>query len=70
MTAAPGDKGGTLALAIELDREVDAAAIEAVVQALCAAGIGVREVTPRADSLEQVFAELTVGPAAEEGESS
>ncbi len=47
-------------LTIELDRAIDAGdAIEAVVGALVAAGVGVREVVPRADSLEQVFSELT-----------
>jgi ABC-2 type transport system ATP-binding protein len=35
------------------------AVVEALVAALCAAGIGVREVVPRGASLEQVFAELT-----------
>ncbi|MEJ7730279.1 MAG: hypothetical protein WKG00_13805 [Polyangiaceae bacterium] len=37
---------------------------EAVTAALVAAGIGVREVSPRFASLEQVFSELTE-PAAE-----
>jgi ABC-2 type transport system ATP-binding protein len=65
VTAEPGDRPGTLALSIELDREADAgAAVEEVVAALCAAGIGVREVGSRADSLEKVFAELTVGAGA------
>jgi len=60
VTAEAGD-GATLTLAIELDRTADAGpAIEAVVAALVSAGVGVREVVPRADSLEQVFSELTV----------
>ena len=59
-STASGAEGGTLELAIELDPAADAGrAIEEVVSALVAAGIGVREVTPRADSLEQVFSELT-----------
>jgi ABC-2 type transport system ATP-binding protein len=45
------------------EREIDAgAATEAIVAALVAAGIGVREVTPRGASLEQVFASLTLEP--------
>jgi ABC-2 type transport system ATP-binding protein len=53
----------TTTLAIDLDRSADAGrVIEAVVAALVAAGAGVREVVPRADSLEQVFSELTTEP--------
>jgi ABC-2 type transport system ATP-binding protein len=64
-TSAPGDGPGTIALRVELDRGVDAAAtVEEVVAALCAAGIGVRQVVPVGDSLEQVFAELTGGAVA------
>ncbi len=55
-----GAAAGTEALAIQLDGGADTGrAIEEVVSALVAAGVGVREVAPRADSLEQVFAELT-----------
>jgi ABC-2 type transport system ATP-binding protein len=57
--AAPGE-GGTLKIDLDLDPGADAGrSIEELVAALCAAGLGVREVTPRADSLEQVFSALT-----------
>jgi ABC-2 type transport system ATP-binding protein len=63
--AAPGG----VALAIELKKDADAGrATEEIVAALVAAGAGVREVTPKLASLEQVFSELTGGegePAAE-----
>ncbi len=60
VTAEAGE-GELATLAIELERTADAGrAIEAVVSALVAAGVGVREVVPRADSLEQVFSELTI----------
>jgi ABC-2 type transport system ATP-binding protein len=63
VTAEAGE-GATATLAIELDRAADSGrVIEAVVAALVAAGAGVREVVPRADSLEQVFSELTGGAA-------
>jgi ABC-2 type transport system ATP-binding protein len=55
-------EGGTLKIDLDLDPSADAGqATEEVVAALCAAGLGIRAVTPRADSLEQVFSELT-GP--------
>ena len=55
-----GAGAGAEAIVIELDGGADAGrAVEEVVGALVAAGVGVREVAPRADSLEQVFAELT-----------
>ncbi len=60
VTREGGGPAGTEALAIDLDADADAGrVIEEVVSALVAAGVGVREVAPRADSLEQVFAELT-----------
>jgi ABC-2 type transport system ATP-binding protein len=59
--AEPGDRPGTVSLAIEIDREADAAAtVEEVVAALCTAGLGVSEVGAVGDSLEQVFADLTM----------
>ncbi|WP_394836905.1 ABC transporter ATP-binding protein [Pendulispora rubella] len=47
------------------DAEIDGT-IEAAVSALVAAGLGVREVHPVGSSLEDVFTELTRGPAPEE----
>jgi ABC-2 type transport system ATP-binding protein len=58
----PGPEASLVTLAIELQRGADAGhVLEEAVAALVAAGVGVREVAPRADSLEQVFAELTSG---------
>ena len=58
--AEPGDKPGTVALAIgDRPRADPAATVEEVVAALCAAGLGVREVGAAGGSLEQVFADLT-----------
>jgi ABC-2 type transport system ATP-binding protein len=52
--------GGTGVLSIDLDHAAGAGDVtEEIVRALVAAGAGVREVVPRADSLEQVFSELT-----------
>jgi ABC-2 type transport system ATP-binding protein len=60
-----GDDAQVGVLSIDLATTADVGATtEAVVQALVAAGLGVREVRPRADSLEQVFAELTGRAAA------
>ena len=59
---AGGEDGppGTVALSIDLAKGADAGRVtEAMVGALVAAGIGVREVAPRMASLEQVFSELT-----------
>jgi ABC-2 type transport system ATP-binding protein len=54
------DDATTALLLIEIDGGADAGqVIEQVVRALVAAGVSVREVGPRADSLEQVFSELT-----------
>ncbi|HVY48183.1 MAG TPA: ABC transporter ATP-binding protein, partial [Minicystis sp.] len=56
--------------ALDVETKADAdgpRALEALVAALVAAGLGVREVVPRRASLEQVFSELTGdAPAAEE----
>ncbi|AKT39749.1 ABC transporter ATP-binding protein [Chondromyces crocatus] len=47
---------------VELDQEVDAGEVtEAVVRALVGADIGIRSISHRAESLEQVFSELTRG---------
>lgn len=47
-------------LRLDLDRELDAdAAVERLVQALVAAGVGVRAIVPELASLEQVFSALT-----------
>jgi ABC-2 type transport system ATP-binding protein len=45
--------------AIEIDSGSDETAVEAVVAALVKADFGIREVSPRRASLEQVFSELT-----------
>jgi ABC-2 type transport system ATP-binding protein len=51
---------GSLALTVDFAADVDGAAItEALVAALVAAGVGVREVASHGASLEQVFTELT-----------
>jgi ABC-2 type transport system ATP-binding protein len=66
------EPGATVTLAIDLQKDADPGpATERVVAALCAAGFGVREVTPQLASLEQVFSALTVGDAgeAERGEA-
>jgi ABC-2 type transport system ATP-binding protein len=65
--ARAGSDPSLSALTVELKRGADAGrTLEEVVAALVAAGLGVREVAPRADSLEQVFAELTAASASEE----
>jgi len=57
-------KGDERAIDVDVGSEDDA--IEAVVAALVRADLGVREVTPRGASLEQVFSELTAAtPQAE-----
>jgi ABC-2 type transport system ATP-binding protein len=67
--AEPGE-GGTLRIDLDLDPGADAGrSTEEAVAALSAAGLGVREVTPHADSLEQVFSALTMGAASERGEA-
>jgi ABC-2 type transport system ATP-binding protein len=53
-----------LDLDYRIDGDGDAEVTERVVAALVGAGFGVREVVPRAASLEQVFAELTRGEQA------
>ena len=63
--------GGLAALSVDFtDAEVRAERTEALVAALVQAGVGVREVSARGASLEQVFTELTTGeeiaPAASE----
>ncbi|APR79737.1 ABC-type multidrug transport system, ATPase component protein [Minicystis rosea] len=58
--------GDTTALSIELAKDAEIGrATEAIVGALCAAGLGVREVAPRLASLEQVFSALTTGAGSE-----
>jgi ABC-2 type transport system ATP-binding protein len=60
------DDGATGVLWIDLDHAEGAADVtEEIVRALVAAGAGVREVVPRADSLEQVFSELTTSSETE-----
>jgi ABC-2 type transport system ATP-binding protein len=62
VTREAGAVGATATLSIEVGGEADAGRVaEEIVAALVAAGAGVREVVPRAASLEQVFAELTAG---------
>ncbi|MFT3769812.1 MAG: ABC transporter ATP-binding protein [Minicystis sp.] len=54
--------GDTAVLVIELTKDAEVGrATEEIVRALCAMGAGVREVTPRLASLEQVFSALTTG---------
>jgi ABC-2 type transport system ATP-binding protein len=61
---------GTAELSVSLKKGKEAGPVaEAIVGALVAAGIGVREVAPLAASLEQVFAELTEGDAAAHAEA-
>jgi len=61
---------GTAELSVSLKKGKEAGPVaEAIVGALVAAGIGVREVAPLAASLEQVFAELTEGDAAAHAET-
>jgi ABC-2 type transport system ATP-binding protein len=55
---------GTADLSVSLKKGKDAGSVsEAMVGALVAAGIGVREIAAEAASLEQIFAELTEGDA-------
>jgi ABC-2 type transport system ATP-binding protein len=63
--AVEGEAAGDAAtLTVELAPGADAGEVsEALAAALVAAGLGVRELTPRTTSLEQVFSELTAGPA-------
>ncbi|XYI01186.1 ABC transporter ATP-binding protein [Sorangium sp. So ce1128] len=59
--------GDAARLTVEFDASADAgAATEQLVGALVGAGLGVRELVPRAPSLEQVFSELTASD--EDGE--
>jgi ABC-2 type transport system ATP-binding protein len=54
--------GDTPVIAADVARDADVGAVtEGIVAAICAAGVGVREVAPRLASLEQVFSELTTG---------
>ncbi len=63
--AAEGDEAaGVATLAVDFDAAADGGeAAEALARALVGAGLGVRELGPRAASLEQVFSELTASPA-------
>lgn len=64
-TAQGEEAAGVATLAIALDAGADGGEVsEALAGALVAAGLGVRELTPRAASLEQVFSELTGAPPA------
>ncbi|MGK3995393.1 ABC transporter ATP-binding protein [Sorangium sp. So ce1024] len=59
--------GDATRLTVEFDAGADPGeATERLVRALVGAGIGVREIVPRAPSLEQVFSELTAGDDAGE----
>ncbi|EYF02021.1 ABC transporter ATP-binding protein [Chondromyces apiculatus] len=54
-----------LGLEIDIDPGAEAGQVtEDVVRALVEAGVGVRAITPRTESLEQVFSELTAGDPA------
>jgi ABC-2 type transport system ATP-binding protein len=69
VTHEAGEAGAAVALSIDLVKGADAGrATEAVVGALVAAGVGVREVAPRMASLEQVFSELTTAPTGDPAE--
>ena len=58
------EDGATSELSVSLKKGREAGPVaEAIVSAIVGAGIGVREITAEAASLEQVFAELTEGDA-------
>ena len=60
LESAEASDGGRRVLRIALTGELDSdAAIEALVQALSAAGVGIHALVPEQASLEQVFSELT-----------
>jgi ABC-2 type transport system ATP-binding protein len=61
---------GTVVVAIEHRGEGGPEVTEAAVAALVGAGMGVREVSPRAASLEQVFSELTRGEGEDASEGA
>jgi ABC-2 type transport system ATP-binding protein len=57
------EAAGVTTMTVDFDAATDSGeAAEALAKALVGAGLGVREISPRAASLEQVFSELTSGP--------